>query len=98
MGIAAYGRTFAMYSEKQSKEIGCKASAGEAGSHTMEPGVLSYYEICEKLNKDKTIKIYWHDEHDVPYAYKPGMWIGYDNEASLVNKVSLLASLLLFLF
>jgi chitinase len=89
LGIAAYGRSFAMYSEKQSREIGKgKASAGEAGAYTMEPGVLSYYEICEKLSKDKAIKVFWHDEHDVPYAYKPGLWIGFDNHDSLVNKVS----------
>jgi chitinase len=45
VGIAAYGRTFSMYSEKQSHEIGVKASAAEAGQYTMEPGVLSYYEV-----------------------------------------------------
>ena len=87
LGIAAYGRSFSMYSEKQSHNMGVKASAGEAGAYTMEPGVLSYYEICEKINKDKSIKTYWHKEHDVPYAYKPGFWIGYDNIESLVNKV-----------
>lgn len=31
LGMAAYGRTFSMYSEKQTHEMGCKASAGEAG-------------------------------------------------------------------
>ena len=50
VGIAAYGRTFSMYSEKQSHEIGVKASAGEAGEHTREPGVLSYYEVCPFFN------------------------------------------------
>ncbi len=47
-------------------------------------------EICEILNKNKEIKIYWHPEHDVPYAYKPGLWIGYDNIKSLINKVDYL--------
>lgn len=108
-----------MYTEKQSHEIGVKASAAEAGQYTMEPGVLAYYEVedratcrvrangfsvltkrfwtffkvCEILNKDKSIKIFWHKEHDVPYAYKPGLWIGFDNLESIVNKVNYVKSM-----
>lgn len=89
LGMAAYGRTFSMYSEKQTHEMGCKASAGEAGMYTMEPGVMSYYEICQVLNKDQQLKIYWHKEHDVPYAYRPGLWIGFDNMESIINKVNI---------
>jgi hypothetical protein len=33
------------------------------------------------------MKVYWHPEHDVPYAYKSGFWIGWDNLESLRNKV-----------
>lgn len=49
--------------------------------------------ICEILNRDKSIKIYWHPEHDVPYAYKPGLWIGYDNLESIINKVKYVKSM-----
>lgn len=51
-----------MFSEKQSHEMGVKASAAEAGQYTMEPGVLAYYEVCEVLNKNTDMKIYWHPE------------------------------------
>lgn len=45
LGISAYGRSFSMYTEKQSHEMGVKASAAEAGQYTMEPGVYAYYEV-----------------------------------------------------
>ncbi len=44
MGISAYGRSFSLFTENQTHEMGVKASAGEAGQYTMEPGVLAYYE------------------------------------------------------
>ena len=87
LGISAYGRSFSLFSENQTHEMGSKASAGEAGQYTMEPGVLAYYEVCEIMKKDKALKVYWHPEHDVPYAYRPGLWIGYDNVKSVKNKV-----------
>jgi hypothetical protein len=43
--MSAYGRSFSMYSEKSSHEIGTKAGAAQAGQYTMEPGVLAYYEV-----------------------------------------------------
>lgn len=77
-----------MFGDKQSHEMGTKAGAAEAGQYTMEPGVMAYYEVCETLAKNPDMKIYWHPEHDVPYAYKPGLWIGFDSLESLVNKVN----------
>lgn len=88
LGISTYGRSFSLFAENQTHEIGHKASAFEAGQYTMEPGVLAYYEICEILNKDKSFKIYWHPEHDVPYAYKKNVWIGFDNLESIRNKAN----------
>lgn len=49
LGMSAYGRSFSMYAEKPSHEMGTKASAAEAGQYTMEPGVLSYYEVCFEI-------------------------------------------------
>lgn len=76
-----------MFGDKQSHEMGTKAGAAEAGQYTMEPGVMAYYEVCEAFSRNPDLKVYWHPEHDVPYAYKPGLWIGFDNLESLVNKV-----------
>jgi hypothetical protein len=83
-----------MFTENQTHEMGVKAGAAEAGQYTMEPGVLAYYEVCEVLNKNQNMKVYWHPEHDVPYAYKPGLWIGFDSLESLVNKVNLSSGIL----
>ena len=43
--MSADGRSFSMYTEKSSHEMGLKASAAQAGQYTMEPGVLAYYEV-----------------------------------------------------
>ncbi len=61
---------------------------GTAGKYTREAGFLSYYEICEKLNKDKWIRK-WSDEQKVPYAYNQTEWVGYDDELSLKIKVKI---------
>jgi GH18 family chitinase len=45
LGMAAYGRSFSLFTENQTHEVGAKASAAEAGQYTMEPGVYAYYEV-----------------------------------------------------
>lgn len=32
----------------------------------------------------------WHAEHKVPYAYKDDLWVGYDDEESIREKVEFL--------
>lgn len=52
---------------------------------TRESGLLSYYEICEKLNKQNWTYVF-NDEQKVPYAYKGSEWVGYDNIRSVKLK------------
>lgn len=53
MGIPLYGQSFTL---DKSKEHGLNAAArqkGSAGEFTRAPGFLAYYEICQRINKEK---------------------------------------------
>ena len=55
-GLAAYGRTWNLgwgKDKAKSAKVGQSANGGgKAGPYLKEGGVLSYYEICEKITKD----------------------------------------------
>ena len=48
MGIPMYGQTFTL-KERGNTQVGTDASGpGEPGEYTQQPGMLAYYEICDK--------------------------------------------------
>ncbi|XP_053383141.1 uncharacterized protein LOC123564551 [Mercenaria mercenaria] len=85
VGIGLYGRSFKLQSPSNNG-IGAPAvGAGLAGKYTREPGFMSYYEVCEELTKGATRV--WQAEHRAPYIHKGDLWVGYDDEESVVAKV-----------
>ena len=56
--------------------------------YTKTPGVLSYFEICEKIRREDWIENY-DQLQEVAYAHSDTEWVGYDNETSLKAKVSM---------
>ncbi|CAF3718303.1 unnamed protein product [Rotaria socialis] len=93
LGLGTYGRTFELKQKKNAdtKPYGASKGAGQAGNFTASKGFLSYYEICDLIKKQK-----WHTEYDkeqqVPYAYKEGQWVSYDNQESIEKKCHYVAS------
>lgn len=83
VGLALYGRSFTLTSSNS--DVGAPASAGAAGTYTKEAGYLAYYEVCELLSKGASTHTI-ADQH-VPYLVSGNQWVGYDNEASLREKV-----------
>ncbi|KAM8976577.1 LOW QUALITY PROTEIN: acidic mammalian chitinase-like [Pelodytes ibericus] len=84
VGFPAYGHTFIL-SNPSINAIGAPtAGPGPAGSYTRQPGLLAYYEICSFLKNGATNQ--WSFPEDVPYAYKDGVWVGYDNMNSFQIK------------
>ena len=63
------------------------SAAGKAGTYSREAGFLSYYEVCENINKEGWT-VEWDLEGMVPYAHKGKQWVGFDNERSLEIKVN----------
>ncbi|CAK9294983.1 unnamed protein product [Gordionus sp. m RMFG-2023] len=102
-GMATYGRSFTLHQPLQDEStlisdtnksalLNLPAKGpGKAGKLTLEPGVLSYYEICRHLKKDKWTKT-WDDLGRVPYAFKDDQWVGYDDKSSLDHKINYVLS------
>ncbi|XP_012260741.1 probable chitinase 10 [Athalia rosae] len=87
IGMPTYGRSFKLV-DKNKFDIGAPASeGGSPGDFTNEAGFLSYYEVCTFLNEDNTTLV-WDSEQQVPFAYRDDQWVGFDDERSLMNKMS----------
>ncbi|XP_074833682.1 acidic mammalian chitinase-like [Carettochelys insculpta] len=86
MGFPTYGRTFKL--STMDTRVGAPASgSGSPGIYTCEPGILAYFEVCTFLNGATTS---WIGEQEVPYAFKDGEWVGYDNKKSFEIKARFL--------
>ena len=53
--------------------------------YTREPGFLSYYEICSKIQQGWTRV--WYEDGQAPYAYSGDQWVGYSDPESLKASV-----------
>ncbi|XP_055551267.1 acidic mammalian chitinase-like [Wyeomyia smithii] len=87
MGIPSYGHTFTLASTTNTG-VGMRTTgAGTAGPYTVEAGMLSYLEVCEKLNTGSYTKV-WDDVQKVPYAFSGNQWISFDDVTSVALKVA----------
>ncbi|NXD31314.1 CHIA chitinase, partial [Spelaeornis formosus] len=85
VGFPTYGKSFTLQNPSDTS-VGAPASGpGPAGGYTREAGTLAYYEICTLLSSGGGQA--WDEPQDVPYAYKGGGWVGYDNVKSFGLKV-----------
>jgi chitinase len=86
MGIPMYGQTFTL-SNPSNTNIGSLSNGGGLpGEFTKQSGMLSYYEIL-----DKTQKQGWSTRKDSskrmgPYSWKGDQWVGYDDEEIVEEK------------
>uniref|UniRef100_A0A668AYC1 Acidic mammalian chitinase n=1 Tax=Myripristis murdjan TaxID=586833 RepID=A0A668AYC1_9TELE len=84
VGFPTYGHTFRLASSNTA--VGAPANGpGPAGPFTRQAGFWAYYEICTFLKQGATQA--WDSAQDVPYAYKDGTWVGYDNVKSFQIKI-----------
>ncbi|XP_046630405.1 acidic mammalian chitinase-like [Neodiprion virginianus] len=87
LGTAFYGKTFTLTNSSETTPGSPVTGVGNAGSYTQESGVLSYYEILEKLSEGNWTTVY-DEEQQVPYAYSGDQWVTYDNPSSLDVKAA----------
>ncbi|XP_017154888.1 probable chitinase 10 [Drosophila miranda] len=88
LSIPFYGQSFTL-GKAQQKLVGEGVAAtgpGEAGELTKQPGMLAYYEICQRIRKSK-----WQTGRDSnrrsgPYAMMKDQWVGYEDTASVEAK------------
>jgi chitinase len=84
LGMATYGRGFTLSGSDTG--MGAPASgAAPPGTWTREAGFYSYYEICKEYGNAEE---FWHDEHLVPWGVQDGVWVGFDNERSIREKIN----------
>ncbi|XP_059612054.1 probable chitinase 10 [Phlebotomus argentipes] len=89
MGIPFYGQTFTLKEHSRGSIIleGVETSgAGNAGEFTRQPGMMAYYEICDRIRKQK-----WQSGRDAaeksgPFAWRDTQWVGYDDPKSIAVK------------
>ncbi|XP_069122707.1 chitinase-3-like protein 1 [Argopecten irradians] len=84
MGISLYGRSFTTWWQSNAPKRlgnGCKGG-GIPGEYTNETGILSYYEICDKIRNEGWI-VHRQSEYMVPFAYSDDQFVGYDDEESV---------------
>uniref|UniRef100_A0A182UA49 Uncharacterized protein n=1 Tax=Anopheles melas TaxID=34690 RepID=A0A182UA49_9DIPT len=86
LGVPVFGHTFKLSSTSDTRIGAPTIGPGDAGPYTLEPGTLSYLEICEKLAADGYTKAF-SSVQQVPYAYRGNQWISYDDVNSIAIKV-----------
>lgn len=98
LGIPTFGRTWKMTSGSNPQALGQFVNAagpGTPGQSTDIPGLMSYLEICEQLNKvaaSPLTKIITDvsENGNVAYRFKSGgfegMWVAYESPESAKSK------------
>ncbi|XP_071446319.1 probable chitinase 10 [Hetaerina americana] len=86
MGIPLYGQTFTLADPMQHGAGAPTVGNGKPGEYTQQPGMLAYYEICDKIRSRR-----WSLERDTsgatgPHAYSDNQWVGFEDMASVKEK------------
>ncbi|KRX99249.1 putative chitinase 3 [Trichinella pseudospiralis] len=84
IGLPTYGRGWTLQNASNIK-IGAPAvGASMATKYIREPGVCSYYEVCEMMH-DGGIR-YWDEETASPYLIKGNQWISFDDQEKWIKQ------------
>ncbi|GAB6024068.1 Chitinase 2 [Chamberlinius hualienensis] len=91
MGIPLYAVTYTLVSATNNGLYAPASGPGYPGPYTAQDGFLGYNEIVEKFNAGGWT-IVRDDIQKVPRAYKGNQWMGYDDVASVTEKINLAKS------
>ncbi|XP_076756261.1 putative chitinase 10 [Xylocopa sonorina] len=80
VGIPLYGQAYRLSSEDLTNLGDPATGPGTAGEFTKQPGMLAYYEICDRI-KNKG----WKNGLG-PSAYHKNEWVAYDDQESIFAK------------
>ncbi|XP_076043180.1 chitinase 7 [Oratosquilla oratoria] len=86
IGQATYGRSFTLSDPRFTIVNSPASGGGQAGQYTGEEGFMAYYEVCEHLHSGG--EYIWDNEMQVPYMIKDSLWVGFDDERSIRNKMN----------
>lgn len=80
VGIPLYGQAYRLSSENLANLGDPTTGPGTAGEFTKQPGMLAYYEICDRIKYKG-----WKTGLG-PSAYLRDQWVGYDDRESVYAK------------
>ncbi|KAH8410070.1 hypothetical protein KR009_005602, partial [Drosophila setifemur] len=88
LSIPFYGQSFTLKQSLQKLEGDGIPSTGpgEGGELTKQPGMLAYYEICQRISKSKWLSGRDTYRRSGPYALLGDQWVGYEDPASVEAK------------
>lgn len=92
MGVPSYGRTFTLADPQKNGLNAPSNGPGDAGPFTRAGGMLSIYEIGDKL-KDGWNIVQDPKKRIGPYAFKNNQWISYDDIESIQTKAKFIREL-----
>lgn len=88
VGIPFYGQSFSL-SEKANNLVGEGTPArgpGKPGEYTKQPGMLAYYEICDRVKNYNWRKGREASQKSGPFAQKDNQWVGFEDYDSVAAK------------
>jgi len=85
MGVGIYGQSFTLASPSDNGVGARTCGAGDPGPHIQQPGILSFLEISERIDRGWTVR--WDSVQQATYAFSGNQWVGYDSVESMKVKV-----------
>ncbi|BFZ03593.1 hypothetical protein BsWGS_06632 [Bradybaena similaris] len=83
VGIATYGRSFTLRDPNRHAVLSGATGTGNAAPYSREPGVMSYYEVCDMMAGAHVVYV---PSQKSPYLVKGNQWVGYDDVPSVTAK------------
>lgn len=86
VGIPFYGQTFTL-SQKTAHSVNSPSNGpGLPGEYTKQPGMLAYYEICNRVTTHRWL-VSKSDKASGAYTYRGDQWVGYEDPDTIREKV-----------
>lgn len=88
LGVPFYGQSFTL-SEKMDRLVGEGVSTrgpGYPGEYTKQPGMLAYYEICDRVKNKGWKKGIEPNPKSGPFAMLNDQWVGFEDYDSVARK------------
>lgn len=88
VGVPFYGQSFTLL-EKVDRLVGEGTSArgpGKPGEYTKQPGMLAYYEICDRIKNHGWRKGRESSQKSGPFAMTNDQWVGFEDYDSVAAK------------
>lgn len=79
LGYPTYGRSFTLANAENNGVNATSTGPGVAGLFTRSAGVLSYYEICDKIKSNGWRVVRDPENRIGPYAFSGNQWVSYDD-------------------